>query len=182
MGRLRSASLFAITTSQAKKQKRQSPMMIGMCVMQDLHRNAADDASIRLTGTGGLGEQSWTFPLREAQSADSTLPQLWARTRLERLYAVPADNKEELRERIVELGLQYSLLTRHTSFVAGDETVRNTTGDARDVKQPLPLPKGVSNLAVGRPMPEPGLLWSGLLVLLMTWLSRRWKHRHAVSA
>lgn len=43
MGRLRSASLFAITTSQAKKQKRQSPMMIGMCVMQDLHRNAADD-------------------------------------------------------------------------------------------------------------------------------------------
>jgi Ca-activated chloride channel family protein len=146
------------------------------------YRNAADDASIRLTGTGGLGEQSWTFPLREAQSADSTLPQLWARTRLERLYAVPADNKEELRERIVELGLQYSLLTRHTSFVAVDETVRNTTGDASDVKQPLPLPSGVSNLAVGRPMPEPGLLWSGLLVLLMTWFSRRWKHRHAVAA
>ena len=146
------------------------------------YRNAANDASIRLTGTGGKGKQSWTFPLNEAQSADSTLPQLWARTRLERLYAVPADNKEELRERIVELGLKYSLLTSHTSFVAVDETVRNTTGDARDVKQPLPLPKGVSNLAVGRPMPEPGLLWSGLLVLLMTWFGRRWKHRHAVSA
>lgn len=146
------------------------------------YRNAADDASIRLTGVGGQGEQSWTFRLREAVSADSTLPQLWARTRLERLYAVPADNEEKLREAIVKLGLQYSLLTSHTSFVAVDETVRNTTGDARDVKQPLPLPKGVSNLAVGRPMPEPGLLWSGLLVLLMTWFSRRWKHRHAVSA
>mgnify|MGYP000305439650 FL=1 len=91
-------------------------------------------------------------------------------------------DKEKLREAIVELGLQYSLLTRHTSFVAVDETVRNTTGDASDVKQPLPLPSGVSNLAVGRPMPEPGLLWSGLLVLLMTWFSRRWKHRHAVAA
>ena len=146
------------------------------------YRNAADDASIRLTGVGGQGEQSWAFQIKKAQSADSTLPQLWARTRLERLYAVPAENKDELRERIVELGLQHSLLTRHTSFIAVDETVRNTTGDARDVKQPLPLPKGVSNLAVGRPMPEPELLWSGLLVLLMTWFSRRWKHRHAVSA
>ena len=146
------------------------------------YRNATDDASIRLSGVGGQGEQSWTFRLKEAQSADSTLPQLWARKRLERLYAVPADNKEALRERIVELGLQYSLLTRHTSFVAVDETVRNTTGDARDVKQPLPLPKGVSNLAVGRPMPEPELLWAGLLVLLVTCFSHRWKRRHALSA
>ena len=146
------------------------------------YRDATDDASIRLEGITGEGEQSWTFRLKEAESADSTLPQLWARKRLERLYAVPADNQEELREHIIELGLQYSLLTRYTSFVAVDETVRNTTGDARDVKQPLPLPKGVSNLAVGRPMPEPGLLWSGLLVLLLAWFSRRWKHRHAVSA
>ena len=146
------------------------------------YRNATADASIRLSGVGGQGEQSWTFRLQEAQSADSTLPQLWARKRLERLYVVPADNKEALRERIVELGLQYSLLTRHTSFVAVDETVRNTTGDARDVKQPLPLPKGVSNLAVGRPMPEPELLWAGLLVLLMTCFSHRWKRRHALSA
>jgi len=146
------------------------------------YRNANDDASIRLSGIGGQGEQSWTFRLKEAQSADSTLPQLWARKRLERLYAVPADNKDALRERIVELGLQYSLLTRHTSFVAVDETVRNTTGASKDVKQPLPLPKGVSNLAVGRPMPEPELLWAGLLVLLMACFSHRWKRRHALSA
>jgi Ca-activated chloride channel family protein len=146
------------------------------------YRNATNDASIRLSGVDGQGEQSWTFRLKDAQSADSTLPQLWARKRLERLYAVPGDNKDALRERIVELGLQYSLLTRHTSFVAVDETVRNTTGDTRDVKQPLPLPKGVSNLAVGRPMPEPELLWAGLLVLLMTCFSHRWKRRHALSA
>jgi len=146
------------------------------------YRNATDDASIRLTGVGGQGEQSWTFRLAAAQAGDSTLPQLWARKRLERLYAVPADNKDVLRERIVELGLQYSLLTRHTSFVAVDDTVRNTAGDAEDVKQPLPLPKGVSNLAVGRPMPEPELLWAGLLVLLLTGFTRLRKRRHALSA
>jgi exosortase K len=37
--------------------------------------------------------------------------------------------------------------------------------DAEEVKQPLPLPKGVGNLAVGRPMPEPELPWAGLMVL-----------------
>ncbi|MGD8842708.1 MAG: VIT domain-containing protein [Gammaproteobacteria bacterium] len=146
------------------------------------YRNASDDASIRLTGTGGLGEQSWTFRLKDAQAGDSSLPQLWARKRLERLYAVPADDQDAQRERIVELGLKYSLLTSHTSFVAVDETPRNTTGDAEDVKQPLPLPQGVSNLAVGRPMPEPELLWAGFLVLLVSCLSQLLKRRHALAA
>jgi Ca-activated chloride channel family protein len=169
--------LYDVEPAQVPDMLAQRPIMV-----IGKYRNATDDASIRLEGVTGQGEQSWTFRLKEAESTDSTLPQLWARKRLERLYAVPADNQEELREHIVELGLQYSLLTRHTSFVAVDETVRNTTGDAENVKQPLPLPRGVSNLAVGRPMPEPELLWSGLLVLLMTWFSRQWKHRHVVSA
>jgi Ca-activated chloride channel family protein len=146
------------------------------------YRNASDNASITLTGVSGHGEQQWSFRMQEAQDADSTLPQLWARKRLERLYVIPSQNKEEQRERIVELGLQYSLLTRHTSFVAVDETVRNTATNATDVKQPLPLPKGVSNLSVGRPMPEPELLWAGMMVLLLTYFSRRWRGRHAVRA
>ncbi|MCG6866179.1 MAG: VWA domain-containing protein [Thiogranum sp.] len=169
--------LYDLEPARAPDMLAQRPVMV-----IGKYRNAADDASIRLTGVGGQGAQSWTFRLDEAQSVDSTLPQLWARKRLERLYAVPADNKEVLRERIVELGLQYSLLTRHTSFVAVDDTVRNTAGDAEDVKQPLPLPEGVSNLAVGRPMPEPELLWAGLLVLLMTCFGQLWKRRRALSA
>lgn len=145
------------------------------------YRNATDGAKITLTGVGGQGPQQWSFQLEDAAADDGTLPQLWARKRLERLYAVPSENAEELRERIVELGLRYSLLTSHTSFVAVDETVRNGTGDAEDVKQPLPLPKGVSHLAVGRPMPEPELLWAGLLVLLVALLSRKGRRGHAVS-
>lgn len=142
------------------------------------YRNANDDATITLTGIGGQGKQKWSFKLKDAAAGDNTLPQLWARKRLERLYVVPAGNSEELRERIVELGLKYSLLTRHTSFVAVDETVRNTTGQAKSVKQPLPLPQGVSNQAIGRPMPEPELLWTGLLLLIIL-LSRTGKRRYA---
>jgi Ca-activated chloride channel family protein len=146
------------------------------------YRNASDDATITLKGVSGQGEQQWSFPLQGVPTSDSTLPQLWARKRLERLYVVPAASKDEQRKSIVQLGLQYSLLTRHTSFVAVDETVRNTAANATNVKQPLPLPKGVSNHAVGRPMPEPGLLWVGMMVLLMVYLNNKWRSRRAIRA
>ena len=50
---------------------------------------------------------------------------------------------------VTTLGLTYSLLTAHTSFIAVLEEVRNAGGQAADVNQPLPLPEGVSDLAVG---------------------------------
>jgi Ca-activated chloride channel family protein len=52
-------------------------------------------------------------------------------------------------EELAQLGLGYSLLTRETSFIAIDHIVANTTGDLATSNQPLPLPEGVSNLAVG---------------------------------
>ena len=51
-------------------------------------------------------------------------------------------------DEITRLGLQYNLLTAYTSFVAVDSRVR--TGEkATPVKQPLPLPQGVADSAVG---------------------------------
>jgi len=146
------------------------------------YRNASVDASITLKGVGGQGEQQWSFRLQDAQASDTSMPQLWARKRLERLYIIPAASKNEQRESILQLGLQYSLLTSHTSFVAVDETVRNTTANAKDVKQPLPLPKGVSNHAVGQPMPEPELLWVSIMMVLMIVISRVWRRCHAIRA
>ena len=146
------------------------------------YRNARGNAGITLKGVSGEGEQQWPFELQDAENSDSTLPQLWARKRLERLYVIPAASKSVQRESILQLGLQYSLLTRHTSFVAVDETVRNGTTGAKDVKQPLPLPKGVSNLAVGQPMPEPELLWIGTMAILLMIVSRMWRRWHAIQA
>jgi len=55
---------------------------------------------------------------------------------------------ERIRE-VTNLGLKYNLLTAYTSFVAIDSKVRNKDGQVVTVKQPLPLPQGVSNYAVG---------------------------------
>ena len=69
-------------------------------------------------------------------------------------------------ERITHLGLDYHLLTAYTSFVAIDSESRTTTS-GQTVKQPLALPEGVSNLAVGggmrgvRPASAPGYPRSG---------------------
>ena len=51
------------------------------------------------------------------------------------------------RRRITELGLQYSLLTQYTSFIAVDHLVRNPNPAlAPTVNQPSPMPEGVSDL------------------------------------
>ena len=50
---------------------------------------------------------------------------------------------------VTELGLTHNLLTAYTSFVAVDTEVRNSDGRSVTVQQPLPLPQGVSNYAVG---------------------------------
>jgi Ca-activated chloride channel family protein len=50
---------------------------------------------------------------------------------------------------VTDLGLKYNLLTEYTSFIAVDSEVRLKNGQATTVTQPLPLPHGVSDLAVG---------------------------------
>ena len=49
---------------------------------------------------------------------------------------------------ITALGLKYSLMSPFTSFVAVDQ-VKRADGKVETVTQPLPLPEGVSDLAVG---------------------------------
>jgi Ca-activated chloride channel family protein len=50
---------------------------------------------------------------------------------------------------IKQLGLDYNLLTEFTSFVAIDSLPRNVGDQSTTIRQPLPLPQGVSDLAVG---------------------------------
>jgi Ca-activated chloride channel family protein len=134
------------------------------------YRDAGAAASIELSGASGAGTQQWSFPLARTDT-DAALPILWARKRLERLYVFPHAS-DDARAEILALGLKYSLLTSATSFVGVDEAL--PTGDgptASDVKQPLPLPQGVSDAAVGEsltPAPEPEwpvlVAWCALLL------------------
>jgi Ca-activated chloride channel family protein len=141
------------------------------------YRGARSDASIELSGIAGSGPKSWRFAL-DGAARDRSLPLLWARKRLERLYVFP-NAAESSRDEILGLGMKYSLLTSATSFIAVDEIVSNRGVPAADVKQPLPLPAGVENTAVGAPLqpaPEPEALLLALfgsMLLALRALSRR---------
>jgi len=115
--------------------------------------------TVYVKGTMTDGAYEEEIPLNTISDSDSNqgLRYLWARTRIARLSDYNANADPETRKKIVSLGLTYNLLTQYTSFIAILEKIRNPDGSAKDVKQPLPLPKGVSNLAVGRRVPEPGL-------------------------
>jgi Ca-activated chloride channel family protein len=136
---------------------------------------------IEVTGRTPSGGFVRTFDV--AQSATrpehAPLPQLWARTRIGRLsdFSFGQEDPETAAE-VTALGLAYSLLTRHTSFIAVLEEVRNTTGQGADVDQPLPLPNGVSELAIGGQYgvgAEPGfwVLLAGVGLLLALLARRR---------
>ena len=82
------------------------------------------------------------------------LRSLWARHRIALLsdYNKLEPNDDRVGE-VTELGLRYNLLTAYTSFVAIDTRIRRKDGQVVTVKQPLPLPQGVSDLVVGNGSP-----------------------------
>jgi Ca-activated chloride channel family protein len=121
----------------------------------------AAQGTITLRGKSGAGEYVQPFPLAQSKPLESSnvLAYLWARNRIASLADYNQLEREDERVKAVtNLGLTYNLLTAYTSFVAVDETVRNTSGNSQLVKQPLPLPAGVENSAVGAAIqttPEP---------------------------
>jgi Ca-activated chloride channel family protein len=107
-----------------------------------------------ITITGFTGQGRFERRLQVSRDPDGArndpVKYLWARERVALLSDFATlggvtDNRQE----IVTLGLKYNLLTEFTSFVAIDQQVRNTDGRPVTVKQPLPLPQSVSDLAVG---------------------------------
>jgi Ca-activated chloride channel family protein len=79
---------------------------------------------------------------------------LWAREQLKvlddyRKILYDADHKQEM----IDLSLEYNLLSAYTSFVAVDYEKAHDGGQLiKKVKQALPLPEGVSNQAIGAEM------------------------------
>jgi Ca-activated chloride channel family protein len=125
--------------------------------------------SIEISGKTGRGayRSSVAVSSASADASHAALRHLWARTRIAELsdFGPPTPSEERVAE-ITSLGLTYSLLTRYTSFIAVQEIVRRTTEDAADVDQPLPLPAGVSDLAVGVTNgPEPDIVWVAAIAM-----------------
>lgn len=140
--------------------------------------------SVVIEGRGANG------PYRQELKVDAHVRQdtvalrsLWARHRIASLSDQETlEGGDAFKQRITDLGLQYSLLTQYTSFIAVDKVVRNLAPDAAaSVNQPVPLPKGVGELAVGGASlgaevpstPEPETLGAIAVVLSMLAMLRR---------
>jgi Ca-activated chloride channel family protein len=121
--------------------------------------------TIELTGSTGRGDYASTLDVSAVQpdERNGALRYLWARSRIAELSDYgSADLPEGSIREITDIGLKYNLLTAYTSFIAVREKVVNPNGDASNVEQPLPLPVGVSEMAVGS---EPELGWIVVLGL-----------------
>jgi Ca-activated chloride channel family protein len=118
--------------------------------------------SIEISGTTAAGSYTRKFNVAESKplAHHEPLKYLWARSRIARLSDFNSGGDDrDIKGEVTELGLKYNLLTPYTSFIAVIEEVRNFQGKAADVDQPLPMPAGVSDLAIGgyASVPEPGL-------------------------
>ncbi len=118
--------------------------------------------TVTLSGHTGKGTytKSFDFSNIKPNPAFSAIRYLWARERIKMLdyynssseyYRPPMD--DYLKNEILQLGLKYGLMTQYTSFIAIDEQFKvDKDKKLVKVKQPLPLPQGVPNSAVGNEM------------------------------
>ena len=119
----------------------------------------APQPGARLVVEGRTAEGAWRGEASAEGRDDKSAPAiryLWARQRISMLSDQEAlEGGNAQKEAITALGLQYSLLTQYTSFIAVDHIVRNPNPAlSTTVKQPSPMPEGVSNLAIGAEVPS----------------------------
>jgi Ca-activated chloride channel family protein len=115
----------------------------------------ATRGTITLRGISGDGTYTETIDVGKIDplQSNSALRYLWARHRITILSDYNKLRVDDSRiKEVTDLGLKYNLLTAYTSFIAVDSEVRNTEGRPTTIKQPLPIPHGVSDYAVGSAM------------------------------
>ncbi len=110
--------------------------------------------SITIQGdTGGQAyKETFTVGSVMPDTRNVALKYLWARERIKLLddYKQVTD-ESEIKDEVTGLGLKYNLMTAYTSFVAIDhEEIMTENGElAQQVQQPLAMPAGVANSAIG---------------------------------
>ena len=90
----------------------------------------------------------------KAESQNDVLSTLWARTRIDDLMshdfkgAQQGVIKEDVKQAVIQLGLDYRLMTQFTSFVAVEEMIVTDGGQPRRIDVPVEVPEGVNRAAV----------------------------------
>jgi Ca-activated chloride channel family protein len=103
----------------------------------------------RVTVSGRVGGKLLELPIEvglPAEDDNGVLATLWARARIESLeqrLAYGDGVASDLVADITQLGLDYRLVTKYTSFVAVDRSTE-VDGEARTIVQPVETPEGVN--------------------------------------
>src|SRR5713226_4267075 len=90
----------------------------------------------------------------KAESQNDVLSTLWARTRVDDLMsqdfkgAQQGVMKDDVKQAVIQLGLDYRLMTQFTSFVAVEEMIVTDGGRPRRIDVPVEVPEGVNREAV----------------------------------
>jgi Ca-activated chloride channel family protein len=90
----------------------------------------------------------------KAESQNDVLGTLWARTRVDDLMsqdfkgAQQGVMKDDVKQAVIQLGLDYRLMTQFTSFVAVEEMIVTDGGQPRRIDVPVEVPEGVNRAAV----------------------------------
>ena len=88
--------------------------------------------------------------LPETETANDVLATLWARTRIDELSSDTPKGRQpkrtglEIDKQITNLGLEFRLMTKFTSFVAVEDRVANPNGNATKVAAPSQLPNSMN--------------------------------------
>lgn len=89
--------------------------------------------------------------LPESEPRRDVLAKLWAHARIDELMSqdysgIQSGNpREDVKEPITQLGLDFRLMTQFTSFVAVEEMTVTEGGEPRRVEVPIDMPDGVSH-------------------------------------
>ena len=108
---------------------------------------------VRAKARGQTVELPVRFELATAQDVEG-VSSMWARNKIDELLAYPMRGPGSVdaatQEAVVELALQYRVMTEYTSFVAVDEAeIVNPDGSIKTLVQPLPLPEGTTGEVFG---------------------------------
>ena len=117
---------------------------------------AAGRGTIRLKGKMAGGDFVRDIPVEfpETMASHDVLASLWARARVDDLMgqdlngAQAGNIRQDLKDTITQLGIEYRLLTQFTSFVAVEEMVVTDGGKPRRIDVPVEVPEGVKREAV----------------------------------
>ena len=128
--------------------------------------SAPGGGTVTLTGNTGAGRFERRIPILAPMAAETPTPtaggpppdaglldphvSLWARSKADDLLsrdwaALQADRfPEALKQQVVELGVQFRILTQFTSFVAVEEMRVTIGGEPTTIHVPVEMPQGVS--------------------------------------